>query len=215
MSKHPIAGVRRRNKIAGQFSWRLVAMLESPAYRVLSLSAHRVLDRLEVELAHHGGHDNGALPVTYADFENFGIDRHAVAPALREVEALGFVRITEHGRGGNAEFRTPNKFQLTYRPTKDGAGPTDAWKKIQTIEEAQAFARAARTPIKRPPRRKYFPVGEKTIFSGGFPHRKRNFPLGVSPLQGHLRNPQHYLYLGAGMGSLPWYLPLSRPVTGW
>jgi hypothetical protein len=46
---------RRRTSIGEQFSARLVRMLESPAYRALSLSAHRVLSRIEVELAHHGG----------------------------------------------------------------------------------------------------------------------------------------------------------------
>ena len=79
-------------------------MLESPAYRVLSVSAHRVLDRIEIELGHHGGNDNGALPVTYRNFEDYGIDRHAIAPAIREVKKLGFIHV-RHGRGGNAEYR--------------------------------------------------------------------------------------------------------------
>jgi hypothetical protein len=52
---------RKRNRINEQFLARVVSMLESPAYRVLSLSARRVLDRLEIELAHHGGNDNGDL----------------------------------------------------------------------------------------------------------------------------------------------------------
>lgn len=186
MSKQP-THFRRRNKIAGQFSWRLVEMLESPAYRVLSLSAHRVLDRLEVELAHHAGHDNGSLPVTYSDFENYGIDRHAVAPAVREVEALGFVRVSVRGRAGNAEYRTPNKFELTYRPTKDK--PTDDWKKIQTIEEAQAIARAARMLIKKSRRKKHFPVGVNTSFSGGNPHRKRQSHSGKTPTTAMVEKP--------------------------
>jgi hypothetical protein len=46
---------RRKNAIFGQFAARLIEMMESPAYRVLSLSAHRVLSRIEVEYAHHGG----------------------------------------------------------------------------------------------------------------------------------------------------------------
>ena len=95
----------RRNKIAGQFVPRLIEMIESPAYRVLSLSAHRVLDRIEIELGHHAGRDNGKLPVTYNDFVDYGMDRHSIAPAVREVEVLGFVKITEHGRAGNAEYR--------------------------------------------------------------------------------------------------------------
>jgi hypothetical protein len=137
-----------RNRIAGQFAPRLIDMLETPAYRVLSLSGRRVLDRIEIELAHHGGHDNGCLPVTYDDFERYGIDRHAIAPALREVEALGFVRITERGRAGNAEFRTPNKFRLTFRPT-DRQGQTDEWRTIQTMEAAKDIASTARSPIRR------------------------------------------------------------------
>ena len=54
----------RKNRISGQWSPRPIEMLESPAYRTLSLSAHRVISRIEIELARHGGHDNGRLPVT-------------------------------------------------------------------------------------------------------------------------------------------------------
>jgi hypothetical protein len=73
-------GIRRRNRIEGQFAPRLREMLESPAYRVMSQAAHRVLSRLEIELAHHAGNDNGNLPCTFADFEEYGIHRHAIAP---------------------------------------------------------------------------------------------------------------------------------------
>lgn len=55
-------GYKRFNKISGQFSARLIEMLESPAYRVLSLSARRILDRIDIEHAHHGGQDNGLYP---------------------------------------------------------------------------------------------------------------------------------------------------------
>ena len=109
----------RRSSISGQFAPRLIEMIESPAFRALSLSARRVLSRVEIELAHHGGKDTGYLPITYDDFEEYGIHRHSISPAIREVEALGFVRVTERGRGGNAEFRRPNLFGLTYRPSKD------------------------------------------------------------------------------------------------
>ena len=47
--------MKRRNKINGQWSPRLVEMLCSPAYRALNLSEHRVLSRVEIELANHGG----------------------------------------------------------------------------------------------------------------------------------------------------------------
>jgi hypothetical protein len=132
----------RRTGIGGQFAPRTIRMLRSPAYCALSLSARRVLDRIEIELADHGGADNGRLPVTYDDFERYGIHRHAVGPAIREAVALGFIEITEPGRAGNAEWRKPNHFRLTYRHTK--YTPTDEWEKIKTSEEAEAIARAAR-----------------------------------------------------------------------
>src|SRR5262249_46769692 len=94
-------------------------MLESPAYRVLSRSAHMVLARIEIELAHHAVNDNGRLPVTTENFVEYGMHRTSVAPALREAEALGFIRITERGHGGNAEYRSPNRFYLTYAHTRD------------------------------------------------------------------------------------------------
>lgn len=138
----------RRRKIIGQFAPRLIEMLESAAFRVLSLSSHRILDRIEIELAHHAGYDNGKLPVTYGDFVRYGIERHSIAPAQRELAALGFVEVTERGRAGNAEHRTPNKFRLTYRPT-DSAGATDEWRKVSTVEDAKLIAQMARNPRKR------------------------------------------------------------------
>jgi hypothetical protein len=81
--------------------------------------------------------------VTFQDFEDYGIHRHAIAPAIRELEALGFIRITQIGRAGN-EFRIPNKFALTHLPTNDNPSPTNGWRRIKTIEEAMAIADAAR-----------------------------------------------------------------------
>ena len=139
-------GQRRTNrytKIGGQFSWHLIDTLRSPAWRALSLSARRILDRLEIEMADHGGTDNGKLPATYDDFERYGLHRHAIAPAIREAVALGFLEITQLGRAGNAEWRRPNLFRLTYRHT-DNDGPTNEWEKIETDGQAEALARTAR-----------------------------------------------------------------------
>ena len=137
--------MRRRyphcNKIDGPFAPRLITMLKSPAYRALSLSAHRILARLEIELYQHGGEDNGKLIVTYDHFVEHGIDRNAIAPALRELEALGFIEIPERGRAGN--WHEPSKYRLTYRPV-GRARPTHEWGHVQTMEQAQAIARAAR-----------------------------------------------------------------------
>jgi len=122
-------------------------MLESPAWRTLSLSARRVLDRIEIEHMNHGAAENGRLPVTYDDFMEFGIERHAINPAIRECEALGFIEITQRGRAGNADFRQPNVFRLTYlHRYQIGEAATHEWRRIETMEEAEMLARIARNP---------------------------------------------------------------------
>jgi hypothetical protein len=149
---------RNRGRISGQFAPRLVEMLESPAYRVASLSARRVIDRVEIELAHHGGKDNGKLPVTFDNFVTFGMDRHSVAPGIRESVALGFLRVTEAGRSGNAEWRRANLFRLTYRESKGLPGDgTHEWRAIATMDDAADIARAARR--ERPANKKQNPSG--------------------------------------------------------
>jgi hypothetical protein len=138
--------IRRRNRINEQFSAHLIEMLEAPAYRALSRAAHLVIARIEIELGHHGGNDNGRLPVTTDDFVTYGIHRGSVAPAIREACALGFIRVTEHGRGGNAEHRSPNYFFLTFAHNRNSRAepPTHEWRRIETLEEAERIARAAR-----------------------------------------------------------------------
>jgi len=187
---------RRRSKISGQFSGRMVEMLKSPAYRALSLSAHRVLARIEIEHAHHGGKDNGLLPVTYDHFMEYGLNRHAIGPAIRELVALGFITVQE-GCAGNASHRIPNKYGLTYRgPEGLLSEGTDEWRKIATVKEADQLAASARqTPpdnsrrrggkrVSRSPAhpsKNNFPVGENAKISGGNPHRKPKTPVGETP----------------------------------
>ena len=138
------------NQIGGQFAPRLVEMLCSPAYRVLSLSGHRIIARVEIEFARHAGegalrgNENGKLPIPYADFIAYGVHHNAIASAIREVVALGFVEITEQGRAGNAEYRSASMYRLTYRHTRH-AEPTHDWRRIKGLEEAESIAAAARS----------------------------------------------------------------------
>jgi hypothetical protein len=157
-------------------------MLESPAYRVLSLSAHRVLSRLEVELSLHGGADNGRLPTTYEHFQEYGIDRDSIAPAIRELEALGFIEVTERGSGGNAEFRRPNLFRLTNRHTSK-AGPTNEWRAVDTMDKAQQIARLARQKQKTDRGFSRVPVGNSRSEKPKVPPGKTptTIPVGKTP----------------------------------
>ncbi|MET4041754.1 hypothetical protein ABIC03_003445 [Bradyrhizobium sp. RT6a] len=176
----------RRRSIEGQFAPRTIEMLESPAWRVLSLSGRRVLDRLEIELAHHGGQpqQNGRLPVTYDQFQEYGIDRQAIRPAIQEAIGLGFTEITQEGRAGNAEWRQPNLFRLTYRPSKGERGyGTNEWRRIQSIEEAAEIARCARA-AKRPKKTKS-QCGKIPSFRVENPHRKQPVHSGEPHTTGH------------------------------
>lgn len=137
---------KKRGSIAGAFAWRLIEMLESPAHRVLSLSGRRILDRLEIELYRHGckPEQNGLLPCTYDHFCEFSIHRHAIGPAISEFVALGFVEITRKGSAGNAGYRQPTLYRLTYRHAGSDKRVTDDWRRIKTIEDADTLAEAAR-----------------------------------------------------------------------
>jgi hypothetical protein len=132
-----------KKKSTKPFIMRTGEMLKSPAFRALSLSGHRLLSRLEIELCNHGGKDNGALPVTAEDFRDYGIHRDAVAPAQRETVAPGFVEITQRGQAGKAGRRRSNKFRLTYLPSF-GKPPTNEWQSILSEADAERIANAAR-----------------------------------------------------------------------
>jgi hypothetical protein len=174
-------------------------MLESPAYRTLSLSARRVLDRIEIELAHHGGKDNGRLPVTFDDFLAYGIHRHAIGPAIREAVALGFVEITRPGRAGNAEWRLPNLFRLTYRPAKNLPGDgSHEWKSITDLAEAERLAGAARKNKPKSQCRKLPSLGDENR------HRKRKIHGTESTTTAHGANSGTTLDIsGKGQGIEP------------
>jgi hypothetical protein len=186
---------RRRAAISGQFVPHLVEMRESPAWRVLSASAKKLIERIELEHAHHGGTENGRLPVTYNDFVRHGIDRHAVHPALAEAVALGFVEVTERGRGGNAEFRRPNLFRLTFRAADNVLGDgSHEWRRIETVEDARRIRAEARQTAAERERRKR---AKKQKSSGG----KYQFSVGETPTGA----------IPISVGETPTTVPVGKP----
>jgi hypothetical protein len=137
-------------KIDGQYAPHIDELIMSPSWRALSLSARRLLDRIEHEHNRHGGQENGLLPVTFDQFAEYGIHRHAIAPAMRECVALGLLKITRKGRAGPADTRLPNLFLLTYLAGMGKHKPTHDWRNIKTIEEAEAIAAVARVKPPNP-----------------------------------------------------------------
>ena len=73
---------KRKNQIAGQF-------LARPGHWSRAQPAgaepvpHLALMRIEVEQISHGGAENGKLPITYKQFEEWGTSPFFVACALR------------------------------------------------------------------------------------------------------------------------------------
>lgn len=114
------------------------AVFESPALPVLSKSALVCLFRIMLEYLRHGGKDNGQLPITYKQFEEYGVHKDAIGPALCELEALGFIKI-RRGRGGNAEFRHPSLFWITFL-----LGGSYEFRQFKTAAEAKAAVAKAR-----------------------------------------------------------------------
>jgi hypothetical protein len=207
---------RRKASIPSQFVPHRIEMIESPAWRALSLSGRRVIDRIEIEHGHHGGNDNGKLPVTFDDFEAFGISHKSVAPAIREAVALGLVEVTERGRPSESDFgRHPNHFRLTYVAVRRGTRwheATDEWKQIKTLEEAEKIAQEARTAkdekaverakgkSKKTASQKSDAGGEKIRVTGEKKSPRNHRATGGknSPYCRRGRNSPYYLYLGQG-----------------
>src|SRR5262249_52101124 len=79
---------------------------------------------------------------TFDQFAEYGIHRNSIAPAIREDTALGFAEVTQEGRAGNAEWRRPTLFRLTYRDTLD-LKATNEWRKI-TESDAEMIGKGAR-----------------------------------------------------------------------
>jgi hypothetical protein len=103
-------------------------MLESEAWRCLPHFAKMVVFRICIEHMHHAGTENGALKVTYADFEEFGVRRKSIRSAIAKAVEHGFIRITQPGRRSSGPNRWPAHYALTWLPLKDGSAATNAWK---------------------------------------------------------------------------------------
>src|SRR5262245_4693338 len=203
---------RKRLKLAGQFIPHMIDMVESPAWRTLSLSARRVLDRIEIEHCHHGAVENGRLPVTFDDFMKYGIERHAIAPAIRECEALGFIEITQRGRAGNADFRQPNVFRLTYlNKYQTGENATNEWNRIETMEEAEMLARNARRSVAA---KQKTSAGKPTKTSAGKPTANDQIHSGETHTTGMVGKPTLLSISTLREAKREWGTPVLTELTG-
>jgi hypothetical protein len=145
-----ISILRERNAVpkGEAFTWWTTEMKESPAWRAMPLVARQVVDRIEIEHGLHAGQLNGKLPVTYSDFEKYGIRRRSIPFAIRVAVALGWVDVTDRGHRGAANVRRAARYALTWVDRHDGTPRTNRWKRFQTMADAEMAVIEA-TPKKR------------------------------------------------------------------
>ena len=97
-------------------------LLESPAWRSLSINARRLLDFLMIEQIKHHGKTNGRLLAPRRQLWEAGIGQHHVSPAIEECERLGLLDC-RRGVG-----RHPNTYALTWLKFGDGSPPSNRWR---------------------------------------------------------------------------------------
>jgi hypothetical protein len=135
-------------------------MLRSGAMRSLSIHARRCLDRIMVEHMDHGGQENGRLKVTWGDFARFGVERHEIGPALKELVAVGLIEIESLGRAivwGKSKG-TPAQYRLSHLPVSEPNNfrpASNQWKRFEEdVDAAKAAIKAALTKQPSTPSRK-------------------------------------------------------------
>jgi hypothetical protein len=113
--------------------WITREMLESLAWRRLTLPARRIVDRIILEHMAHGGTQNGRLVVTYDQFRQFGISRKKISGAISLADKLGLVDVVERGGRGYGIARRPSLYALTWLPRCDGSPPSNRWKSFSPL----------------------------------------------------------------------------------
>jgi len=140
---------RNRNGQTDPWVMHRMAMLESAAWRSLTLAARLVLDRLEIEHMRHYGKRNGNLIVTYDQFlaHTGRKRRHLVAAAIKQLEQLGFLEIVERGKWNAGKDRRASRYRLTYLPTADKPA-TDEWRSSVTKTSPRILTSVTKTSLR-------------------------------------------------------------------
>jgi hypothetical protein len=138
-----ISLLRNRNAVPADepFVWFTFEMLDSPAWRAMPLCARQVVERAAIEHMTHGGDENGKLPITYDDFERYGIRRKSIRYAITVAVDLGWIDVVEQGHRGAADDRRAARYALTWVDRHDGAARSNRWKRISTTEAKESLVR--------------------------------------------------------------------------
>lgn len=119
-------------------------LLESIAWRSLSIHARRLIDFLLIEHMSHGGRDNGRLLAPRQQLIAFGIHPAFISEAIDKTEHVGLIDC-KRGTG-----RSPNVYGLTWLPRGPGEPPTHRWRHCETAAAELIAARKLAKTRKRP-----------------------------------------------------------------
>ena len=116
--------------------WLTSELINSLAWRSMSVNCLKLTLRLLLEHINHGGLENGRLVCTYKDFQEYGLTRNKIRPAIEEADFLGLVK---HQRGERIFAKNqPNSYRITFYGTSEARDPTNEWKRM-TQERLEAF----------------------------------------------------------------------------
>ncbi len=113
-------------------------MLQSEAWRQLTINARRLIDFLMLEHMAHAGTENGNLKAPYSQLVAFGMSRRLIKAAIDHVQRLGFVDVVRGGRILSED--KASLYRLTWLPTRDGEPATNRWKFVSTMLEKNQIA---------------------------------------------------------------------------
>ena len=123
----------------------------------MSVNCNKLTLRLLLELINHGGLENGRLVCTYKDFQEYGLTRNKIRPAIEEADFLGLVK---HQRGERVFAKNqPNSYRITFYGTSEARDPTNEWKRI-TKERIDSFRSKKREQEKK---RKEFKIKQRSM----------------------------------------------------
>lgn len=176
--------------------WATKRLLESPAWRCMTGTDHKVLSRILIEHSANAGLCNGKLKVPYGDFERYGVRRKSVRESLLRISALGIIKRTYEGRKvyGGAKGEAAEYAVTWYGTTTENNNPvpaTNDWQRYPTIEAAEKAIGVAmdrlkkeRTKARRQTQKPIFLVAKTplgTKLSPGKPLIQNLIPLGAKP----------------------------------
>lgn len=123
--------------------WHTIELFSSAAWLGRSINCRRLIDFLEIEHLRQGGNENGSLLAPYNQLVRFGLGRRLIAPAIREAEQRGLVKVERGGKKGTTMTEL-TRFTLTYHWTRIKSGglwdwkePTNNW---QTFQKSDTVA---------------------------------------------------------------------------